>query len=203
MTALTIILYFWQSLALLISVVKRKVNSEGLQKYFFYFLCFVIFMEALAQILIHVEKAYYYVYNISNTLSFLFYFFWYHSYLKNKIVVWLSLLFVGITLADLLVSDFISSILMISFFSGAIILLILAIWYFISLLKAEEAIYFYKIQAFWISTGILIYHIGVLPILILIKLPGYNQTHLRFALMILNFLLYGLIALGLVCPKRK
>ncbi|WP_203292974.1 hypothetical protein [Luteirhabdus pelagi] len=197
------ILYALQVLAFLVALFRQKKNKKGLQGIFVYFLGFVLLTEFSAnyvRIVAGINNTF--IYNIFNTVSLIFYMYWLQQYLRKK---WIRYLYVGFIAATLIEAFFTpwKELLKTSFYLGVGIIFFMTIFYLLTLLKKEEVIQFYRKQSFWISTGILIYHIGVFPLILLLDVPSFNKVHFQFALMFLNIFLYALITVGLLCPLKR
>ena len=201
---LKIILYGVQSFAFVTAVYRHRANREGLQRHFAYYLGFVLLIEATANTMrIGFNLSNLPVYNLFTVVSFLFFFYWFYTQLRKTFVLWFSSGFMIITLYNLVTVHPLKEFLYLTLYSGAVLVLIFTIAYFYRLLNAEESIHFYKIQAFWICTGLLIYYIGILPLMALLEFPGFNRVHFQFAIMILNIFQYALNSKGLLCPQKK
>ncbi|MDC7993894.1 hypothetical protein [Altibacter sp. HG106] len=202
--ALQIILYGVQCFAFGTAVYRRRINREGLQRHFVYYLGFVLLTEATANILRRgFDISNLPVYNFFTIFSFLFFFYWFYTHLRNTFVLWFSGGFIIMTVYNLTVANPLQEFLYLTLYSGSVLILIFVIAYFYSLLNAKESIHFHKIQAFWICTGLLIYYIGVLPLMALLRLSDFNPVHFQFAITILNIFQYALIAKGLLCSPKQ
>ncbi|WP_025666912.1 hypothetical protein [Aquimarina megaterium] len=128
------------------------------------------------------------VYNISTTLTFLFLFFMYHQYIKEKTSKRFIKYFMVLYLVTLFISGFYENYLVqlqsIPFLLGAFLLMTSIIFYYAELLKSEQIQESTKDFLFWISVGLLIYYVGKMPFRIV---RDYYANHNNFStLFILN-----------------
>lgn len=94
-----------------------------------------------------------------------------------------------------------------SFGIGVIGILILLIFYFLNLLKGDAIIYFKKQAMFWISTGLLIGYILIIPLFILRNNLNKDEmqlfiTYWRIGI-ILNCIMYTFFGISFLCTKKK
>ena len=55
---------------------------------------------------------------------------------------------------------------------------------------------------FWISIGLLLFHIGSIPIFIAKQFLNYNATH-NYILLGLNIIMYGSFIIGFILSDKK
>jgi hypothetical protein len=88
---------------------------------------------------------------------------------------------------------------------GTLFLAVSIIFYFIELLKSDKIITYQKKLLFWISIGLLIFHIGTLPFTI--KITGYallKGIHNLFLIVwILAIIMYLLFAFGFIWSDKE
>lgn len=107
------------------------------------------------------------IFNISTSITFLYYFFLYGKFIKNKNQKKMILVLTIIYLTSLLINGFFENYLVeyqsIPYIIGASFILINVTLYFIQLLNSEEVLTTKHNLLFWVSVGLLIYYIGNIP----------------------------------------
>ena len=194
---LKIILYLAQGLALWACIAAWSKSRNTSEHYFLPFLLFVALGELTANLLYkQFDWINHVVYNTYDIVSFLFYIIWFYTILKSKkLVLIFGILYVIILGISLYLEPYTSVFLNINLYGGTIILLTLVFLFYASLLQKSKVIDFLRLPSFWIATGILIFHIGYLPIHFLTNIKGaYDYDQVQFIIMILNILMYGCIA---------
>jgi len=199
------LLFIAEAFALIVAIWRFPYNKDGKQKHFLHFLIFVMGVEITANLFrVWGQVSNIPVYNVYIIISFLFYFYWFYTHLGQKLIFTvLSLGFLGITATGIIQEGFLSSIINNAVFYGGASLLLLSVWYFIHLLRKEEAIHFLKMQPFWITTGLLIFHLAFLPLNFMLDVQGFNKTYFQHIMTVINIFLYGSIAKGLLCPLKN
>lgn len=156
----------------------------------------------------------FWLYNSYNIVKFVVLFLFFKAQLRNKINIkifnWIVPGFVIIAILNLIFSDvFFTRSSAFTYITGSLILMILIFVYYIELLKSDRILFFYKTLAFYISVGLLLWHVAVTPLFIYNKYfsmtsPEFVQLHstiLKFS----NYFLYGIyiIAFIICLPKNK
>lgn len=185
--------------------IKKYVASK--EKYFIYFLWLTFGIEVIGIIMrrgFHLEN--FWVYNFYMIVSFLFYFFWYHSILKGEnvrnAILAFALLFSGVALWNFVFQHW-SGYHRYTFVVGALFTLVCAIFHFWQLLYSDEILEVKYKLGFWISTGLLLFNMGMVPLMLLngyFKLSGTNYYVLIISL---NVILYGCYIIGFLWTKKK
>lgn len=91
---------------------------------------------------------------------------------------------------------------------GTIFLTFLIFSYYFDLLRSKKILFFYKSIAFYISVGLLVWHLTISPLFIYdsyfsVKSPQFVELHL-LVLKIINAFLYGIIIAGfIICSGKK
>jgi hypothetical protein len=178
---------------------KYKFSS---QKYFPFFLGYVILHEVFGYIcgdVIELEN--HFIYNIFIIVSFLFYLYWYSLILTYKKLVYVcGLLVIGSIVYSFIVDGLWDRLWDIPLYVGAISILLCSVMYFSSLLQKKEMVHFYKLQPFWIATGLLIFYVGIIPWFFFDDL---KYLYLRSYLTSLNVLLYLCFFISFLCVSKK
>lgn len=149
-------------------------------------------------------------YHVIKFAVFYFYFtMQFESPRKRKIFRAIGALFV-ITLILFLVfsGEFFTQQSTLDAIGSTLLLMIIIFSYYIELLKSNRILYFYKSLPFYVSIGLLIWHLSVAPIFIYnlyfsTQSPNFVALH-SLILLIANVFLYSTLILGfLVCSKFK
>ena len=197
-------------IAAIVATVYFKKYRKSSEKYFLYFLWFTFFIEAFGASL----KPYYpigvsWIYSVFSFASVIFYFFWYYQILKNKslrrvVVVFASLFSLITTLAYILPDElknqgyaFVVGSL------GSLGILILTLCHFYRLLNSDEVLIIKHKLSFWISTGLLLFYVGIIPLVLLTKTLVISPLSRILILISLNLILYGCYVIGFIWTKKK
>lgn len=190
-------------IATLLALYKRKNILKSSEKYFVHYLIFVVAHELIAYIQVSVFGILTYVnYNCFDIITYSYFIYWFYKIIETKkTVVVLGVIYILSSTISLAIEDFFNSYLKINIFAGTIILLLLTFNFYIHYLKKKEVVNFIKNPQFWITTGLLIFNIGYLPILISFQIPGFNLFYTDFGITLLNVLMYGSFIKAFLCYK--
>ncbi len=209
-------IFFIISLTIIISFFYYKKFKETIYRYFLYFLLIPFFTEFIYNIVLYwyyshgiVLFNYYISYNFYLISSFIFYFLFYKSISKNKrnkiIFSILNYVFIGYAIFDIifLKNSIFKGLRTSIIVFGGILLLITLILFLIEIINSNKIIFnIGKSFIFWISTGLLLFYVGIIPIMISMKFLNYNETY-SFILVILNAIMYGSFVIGMVKSDTK
>ncbi len=196
-----------QLIAAIVGVLNYKKLVFYREKYFLLLLWYTFIVEAVNLILntcflINLE----WWHGIYSVISFLFYFYWYYNVLEKKlvkrIVVFFIVLFTSITLLTYIFPKELSN-QGYSFITGAISLLVLTFFHFYQLLSSNEILVVKNKLSFWVSTGLLLFYMGIIPLILLSKylvIEGMSKT---IILLSLNIILYGCYIIGFLWAKKR
>jgi len=209
--------FYIVSLTTLISFFYYKKFNDSIYKYFLYFLSWTFIIELIYFIVIAtyfqtdelILNPYIY-YNIHILVSYIFYFYFYSSLSKNnrnkKMINIFIILFSLFSVFNYLILDQnitdkklnINNIIV-----GSVFLLITIILFLIEIINNEKIVFnIYKSFIFWISIGLLLFYIGILPIMISTEYLNYNITY-TVILNSLNVIMYGSFIIGMVKSETK
>lgn len=202
---LKILMWLTQIGAIIFAIVYWKYYKSTNQRHFFHLLILIFISEILATVLKEVfDKPNYAIYNTLSFVTQFFYLIWFYRVSDKKLVLKSGLLiYVLIAICSVFFESFFHGLNKTLWFSGAIIILFNATYYFYLLLKENEIIHFLKDQTFWITTGLLIYHIGYLPLLFFLEIDLFKSDTLyyRIPVLLLNIVLYGCFSKSFTCSK--
>lgn len=183
----------------------RKYYSSN-ERYFFYFLWFTFLMDFTGVVrdqffgLKSTE-----LYNVFAIVGFLFYFYWYYTVLKSKkfksVALISALLYIGITVLTYIYPQYSGQGY--AFVTAAIGLLVLTFLHFYQLLTGDEVLIVKYKLSFWISTALLLFYIGILPLMLLAEYIEIKGMNYMLVLLSLNITLYGCYIIGFIWTKKQ
>jgi hypothetical protein len=150
------------------------------------------------------------IFNIISVIEFLYFFYLYHCFTtkKNhkKIISFLSIAYLIFTIINFSFFQKLSSTGAFgsySFAFGASSLIIVIGLYLIELLRSDDVLYLKKNLMFWISSGLLINYVGVLPSWIgFTYLPIEELTFLPYLMFSLSIFMYSCFIFGFIWSKH-
>ncbi|MFK7749564.1 MAG: hypothetical protein AB8B65_14305, partial [Kordia sp.] len=196
----------FQIAALVAAIWSWNRYKETTQRYFLWFLVYVVCHE-ISGLCYHLFFKGHndIIHNLFTLISFGFYFWWFYKILaKRKWFVYI--LFVAFFipfLNDLITKSPIENLYLYPIIIGAFSVLVLTISYFIELLNTDSITSFAKSQRFWIVTGLFCFYIGLLPLLIFHNHLDYGGHFYRIVITVLNAVLYGCIFKSFLCLEKK
>lgn len=199
------LILFFEITAAFLALIHFKKYKYTKEKKFLFFLWIVVVIELIGSISnTYYKKTLVELFNIYIVLSFIFYFFWYHSILINlkhkNILKVLSGIYLIITIKELLTQN-LDTYLSTTFIVGAIIVLILSFFYYSQLLKSNKVLHIKHNLRFWIATGLMLFNIGMVPFIFFsTQLYSYNEVYMGI-LGVLNFVLYFCYSIGFIWSK--
>ena len=156
------------------------------------------------------------LYNSYNIVKFAIFYIFFTRQLENKKSIrffkWITVLFVISAIINLLFTDvffYMSSAY--TYISGSFILMTLIFVYYFELLKSDRILVFYKSLVFYISVGLLLWHVTITPLFIYNKYftsespfasPEFIKLHSTI-LNISNYFLYGLFIMAFIVSSSK
>lgn len=154
----------------------------------------------------------YWWYNIYHIIKYSIFFRFFIGQLDNKknqrILYFMSIALIISFVINYIISDSFWNTSFYVTIVGSLYLLVLILLYHFSLLKSNKILVVKSSIEFYISIGLMVWHISITPVLIYNKYfslanPAFIKLHSNL-LILLNIFLYGLIILGyLVCAKLK
>lgn len=207
MTALLLKIVMWtiQLMALISAINYWKSIKNTPHRVFLPLLIVVVIAEPTATLLKEVfSLKNYVVYNTLSVFSFSFYLYWFKRIKIKQWLVKLSwIIFVLAIAVSAITESFLYKIWNIAWFTGAILVLLNSIVFYSELLNKKEVVKYTNLPEFWIVTGLLIYHIGFLPMLLFKDYFDANTLYYRIPILILNLILYGNIIIAFKCKKTQ
>lgn len=196
-----------QLVAAIVALVYYKKYIQSPEKYFLFFLWYTFLVDLLGGVVGDVfEQDNYWVYNSYMITSFLFYFGWYYTILKRpifkKTVVAFGGTFIIVSIASLFLENW-QEYYAFTFFVGAVFLLVLTLFHFHQLLNSDEVLIVKYKLSFWISTGLLLFYMGMIPLIFLLEYSSIENLSFTILLISLNLILYSLYIIGFSWTKKE
>lgn len=148
-----------------------------------------------------------FIYNLFTAFEFCFYFFFFHSilkeYVKKNIICLIILLYVVLALINIFLVQGKYNFHTYTYILGCMICIILSITYFYFLFKYSKVNNLTKDPVFWISAALLLYYSCTLPVYGIINfltnlaVPFYKGF--IFIIEFMNIVLYLLFTIGFLC----
>lgn len=197
-----------QLLAVAVATWNYKKLTLAREKLFYIFLWYS-FLNELTYVVLEqffsIEAPWlYFAYTI---ISFPFYFYWFHQVLEKKILKVITLVFTALFLTlEGLAYVFPAELGQrgVAFMTGSISLLFLTFFHFYQLLRSNEVLIVKYKLSFWISTALLLFYMGIIPLVLLANYLGLDKSgSYNIILISLNAVLYGCYIIGFIWMKKK
>jgi len=196
-----------QFAAAVIAIVTFKKYRASNEKYFLFFLWYTLLVETVGLILgefYDVDNSW--LYNGFMVTMFLFYYFWYYKILKSKLFCRFVRLF-AIVFSIVAVASFVfqesQGYHKYTFLTGAFFILILTVFHFYQLLNDDQVLVVKYKLSFWISTGLLLFSVGMIPLFSLSEYLDFHDTAYILTVVSLNVILYGCYIIGFLWTKKN
>jgi hypothetical protein len=198
---------FFELIAAFIALLFFNKYNKSSERFFLYFLWFTLLIEVSGIAWRYLSvKSNFWIYNIFTLLAFNFYFFWYHQIISNrllrKVVVLFVLIFSIVTFYNFITEPW-GGYHKITFIVGAFFTVFSAIFHFYELLNNDEIIDVKHKLSFWISTGLLLFYVGMIPFMIFSDTFDSYHNYRNIILIFLNLILYTCYSLGFIWVKEK
>jgi hypothetical protein len=186
---------------------KNKFENS-IYKYFAYFLVFLCITETLSQIF---NKNNALVYNFYTLISFNFYFIFYYQIFRDKtnkqkiILFFISFILFYLMDSFFITKDISHHLLNNTVVFGSFLTIIMLILFLFEIIKNETVVFnIKKTFIFWISVGLLLFYIGILPIMITIYyLKTDNNQIYSVIITLLNYIMLGSFSYGYIYSDEK
>ena len=204
---LTLLINLFTLIAAIFASLYYKYYRESKEKYFLHFLWYTVITDTLGIYSVYyLKENWIVIYLVFVIVSFLFYFYWFHEILKSekqkKIIKIFSILFICLSIYNLSTSS-LYNFHFTTFIFGAIINIVISIFFFSQLLSDTTKIDVKENMQFWIATGLLLFNVGMVPIMIFSDLfNAYDQVRI-IIFIILNFILYSCYTISFLWSKKE
>lgn len=199
-----IILQAVQFIAVISAIINFKKNQQTHERYFLFFLLFVVFVECTGiSFRIFYKTRIPEIFNLFTLVSITFYMYYFSTLInKRKLPLILWGLFMLSFIVAIYTDGVTDRILLNPVIVGNVALLILCGNYFISLLYLDEPTTITQKRSFWIVSGLLLFAMGISPLLYFQPYLDTLGSTYSLIIMLLNIILYGSIAIGLWMRKQ-
>lgn len=203
---LTVIPLILELMAAGVATVRFKEYSESKERYFLHLLWFTFIIEISAAVLKHgfdIEQNV--LHKVYTVVCFMFYFYWYHSILKRssfkKTAKIFAAIYLVIYVATIAFKNYFEDQAY-AFVTGAFLVLILTFCHFYQLLRSDKVLKIRYKLSFWISTALLLFYIGIIPLMLLSEYLDLKGK-VFILLFSLNVILYGCYIIGFLWTRKK
>jgi hypothetical protein len=143
-------------------------------------------------------------FNLYIIISFLVYLYWYDALLKLKFWKWIVLgIFAFMVMYDIQTRGFLKPLLKTAVNFQSVMVLGFSFLFFAKLLGKREVVHYQKLPEFWIVSGILLFYIGYVPLSLVIGMGFKVQELYGYAIIPLNFILYGGYIIGFYVSGKR
>lgn len=200
-----VLILFLAFITAVIGTVYYHKYKHTFLKYFIGFLWFTVFIEIFGHVQgFIITGSTFYIYNIYIFVSTVFYLLIYIRYLKRNLTgKILLILFILFSLINVL---FIQKTIWISqtypLLLGSLFISISVILFFIQLLNSDIILKINKLLIFWISIGLLLFYIGIIPIFVMADFFNYFGLF-DYIILTLNVIMYGCFIFGFIVSKKS
>lgn len=199
-----VLLWASQIAAFIAAIWMWQKYKNSTQRFFLYFLGFVLIIETLGYIILHIYKTNAsFVYNIYIIIGGLFYLYWFKIINKNKI---LGLALISVFSIVMCYCFFRLDFLILwrpLIITLSILILINSFVFYSTLLNEDGVVKYQGNQKFWIVTGTLVFFINYIPLTLLQKPLEIPAIYYRISILVLNLIMYGFYTISFLCLKEK
>lgn len=196
----------FQVVAFLLAVWFYPCYKKTTEKIFVFFLGYTLLTELVGLYTAYVLKVNFTInHNVFIIVSFLVYFYWFYKILiskqQKKLVVVLSGVFLIVGIYNFVTQKH-TNFHAITFIIGALGNIITSLLFFTQLLNDKLQIEVKHNLKFWIATGLLLFNVGMVPLMVFSEeFNAYNKLRIAI-LVVLNIILYTCYSLGFILCKK-
>src|SRR5690606_10507236 len=145
--------------------------------------------------------------SIYSIVSFYVYLWYYRSVLGNRrstITVNVCILIYTVLVIHSLIHyrDLMVSWLQPHMFAGVVFTVVAICFYFMTILKSDKILSFYKTLPFWLTIGILFFNLVTMPIFIFAEQLNFSASIYVYILVISSYVMYGCFAIGFIVSVK-
>lgn len=177
--------------------------------FFRYILIYIICTETLGEIIpTYSDISNYFIYNIYSIVIYFLYIQLTSILIKTvvfrKVLNYFSIMLILFFIADNLWNrNFFTEIQMNTYFLGAIFLIISVAGFLYEIINTDKIVIFYKLRSFWVSMGLLLFYVPLIPVIVCFKSELLN-VDIRFILTLtLNFIMHFCFIISFLCTKKN
>lgn len=184
-------------------------KPDSYDKFFRYILIYIICTETLGEIIpMYSDISNYFIYNIYSIVIYFLYIQLTSILIKTvvfrKVLNYFSIMLILFFVADNLWNrNFFTEIQMNTYFLGAIFLIISVAGFLYEIINTDKIVIFYKLRSFWVSMGLLLFYVPLIPVIVCFKSELLN-VDIRFILTLtLNFIMHFCFIISFLCTKKN
>lgn len=87
-------------------------------------------------------------------------------------------------------------------FAGVVFTVVAICFYFMTILKSDKILSFYKTLPFWLTIGILFFNLVTMPIFIFAEQLNFSASIYVYILVISSYVMYGCFAIGFIVSVK-
>jgi hypothetical protein len=203
---------FLELVTAIIATLYYSKYSNSILKYFLIYLWITVMFEYLGYFLVdyfHLIKNNSWLFNLYSLLNFTYLFFLYWKVIKNKkkkqVIKYSYFTYILALIISAFFENYLIQLQTIPYIVGSSLLILAIIFYFIEILASEKVLYVRKNLLFWISVGLLLFHVGGIPFTIsfnyYVDAGGFNTLFsINYVLIIILNLCY---IIGFIWSSKK
>ena len=194
----------------LIAVISGILNFKNLKnnylKSFVFFLIYVLISELIANSFLYFKLNTIFINNVYVILSTIFYLIFFKGFVISKafkkIANILMLIFVLAVVVNSLVDEHIIRRLQShTFILGFLFVAILIILFFKEILNSDKILKLNKLPIFWISIGVFIFNITIIPVLVVGRFIGWSGAY-DYIVLGVNVIMYSCFTFAFMLSKK-
>ncbi|MFK5957500.1 MAG: hypothetical protein QM495_01380 [Lutibacter sp.] len=185
----------------------KKYKHSFLLKMWLYFLIYSFLTECITRYIVEIYRVR--TITLNNTwfiLNVLFYMFFYLFNIKNlvrkRLIISLSSVFILMNIIMSFYVDYTKEYFVYSNIIGQFFIVLSIMIYFVEVLKSEIILTIQKSLIFWISLGVLIFNIGLLPVFVIGELIDW-QGIFKYIILSMNILMAASFITGFIVSKKE
>jgi len=145
--------------------------------------------------------------SLYSIVSFYVYLWYYRSILRFRKVVKVVdaciVIYTVLVIHSLLnYQDLMVSWLQPHMFAGVVFTVVAICFYFMTILKSDKILSFYRTLPFWLTIGILFFNLVTMPIFIFAKQLNFSASIYVYILVISSYVMYGCFAIGFIVSVK-
>lgn len=200
----------FEGIAALLAFICYKKYSHTYLRFFPWLLLYVFLTEIAAIFVLEHFKSNVVIYNVYNIILFLYFYFVFYkntaSKRDKKLILAAVSIFLVSSIVNLIFSSFYATPQLLAYITGACMLILCIILYFVEILYTSQKIQIDHDLLFWVSIGLLLFYVGYIPI----KLSRHFFESARSAFMtllvvhrILVLIMNGCFIIGFLWTRQK
>lgn len=209
--ALKQFLNYYIVLTIVLAFLFRKSYFHTPQRIFFFVLLALGIVDFLGAYLGAANKKnlLFINYNLGVMLHILGFIYYYYLIVNDtdirKKIAWISLIYIGLCLLSFLFYSGISSgFNTINYMTGSVFMTIVIIMFFQKILNTEFVLSLRKFLWFWVSIGLIIFYVPVIPVMVseTLNLEGFRGS-INIIKLCLSITMYSVFLAGLMSTKKE